>query len=173
MISHNLGLRFCSPTVNLYFHKDDFILFLEHLREFLSSELTETSDSSVTVPVGSLSYGGMSINVYFEHYETFQDAKEKWDERKDRVDFSNLVIIWQIHPFNLTKDDVERFDRLPYKRKMLITYENPTGSRNVVLNRVYKDTNYVPAKILHYPTRFSSKTYLDEIDYVGLLNSEA
>lgn len=32
-IYHDLGLRFNSPTINLFFYKDHFFTFLEHLEE--------------------------------------------------------------------------------------------------------------------------------------------
>ena len=169
-ISHNLGLQFCSPTVNLYFTKEDFIVFLENLQEFLSAELCEITDSTVSFPVGLLQWGGECVKIYFMHYSSFSEAKQKWDERKKRVDYANLVILWLI-PSNLTNEDVIRFEHLPYKRKFLITYENPSNSKNIIVNRVFHK-KYFPGKILTYPSKFSIKKYMDEIDYVSILNSE-
>ena len=166
-----MGLKFCSPTINLYFSKEDFILFCENLRGFLTSELTEFVDPDLTFPVGILKYNDTCIKINFLHYSSFEEAKEKWDERKERVDYSNIVIIWVI-PEQLTEKDIRRFDSLPYKRKLLISYDNITNSKNVVINRVFKKKNFYPGKIMSYPSIFSTKKYLDEIDYVDLLNSE-
>ena len=39
VISHDLGLRFLSPTVNLYMTSSDFMLFVENLREFKDADM--------------------------------------------------------------------------------------------------------------------------------------
>lgn len=170
-MSHNLGLQFRSPTVNLYFDRKDFILFCENLPDFLKAELTEEKDSQMDFPVGCLECNGKKIKINFLHYQSFSEAKQKWDERKERVDLSNIIIIWLI-PSSITEENVNRFDQLPYKRKWLISYENPTNSKNVVVNRVFKSKNFVPGKIMHYPSIFSIKKYMDEMDYVSLINEE-
>lgn len=40
-IYHDLGLQFLSPTINLFFYKDHFFTFLEHLDEYLAEEIRE------------------------------------------------------------------------------------------------------------------------------------
>ena len=92
-VYHNLGLEFCSPTINLTIAKNEFIVFVQYLREFLDSELREVADPSVPYPIGVLEYNGIRIQVNFVHYKTFEEAKNKWDERKKRVDYSNIYII--------------------------------------------------------------------------------
>lgn len=38
-IYHDLGVRFNSPTINMFFYNDHFFIFLEHLEEYLSEEI--------------------------------------------------------------------------------------------------------------------------------------
>ena len=86
-ILHDLGVKFNTPTVNLYFGMEDFIKFLERLDYYLALELEEAEWTKY--PIGKL--GDIKIN--FMHYENFKLAKEKWDERKKRIDKNNLYIL--------------------------------------------------------------------------------
>ena len=48
IISHNLGLQFLSPTVNLYMKAEDFIKFCENLRYYMSIEkMQECTEQNV------------------------------------------------------------------------------------------------------------------------------
>ena len=171
-IYHNLGLRYNSPTINLTIGKTDFTVFVQHLSGFLHSELIKVENSSVPYPIGKLKYNGDSIQINFIHYETFEEAKYKWDERKERVDYSNIYIIQQISD-GVTEDDIHTFDSLPYKNKLLITSKNITNSKNVVALKVLqkRPKTYHPGIILDHKPPFFLKRYMDDIDYVGFLNA--
>lgn len=166
--AHNLGLRFNSPTVNLYFEKEDFFTFVENLPEFLNAEITEIKDKKVNCPVGRIEYNNKKVDVFFMHYKTFGDAKRKWDERKKRVDFSNIYIIQ--NTTNPTEQDVKRFEALPYNNKMMISKDNPTNSSYVVTHSVFKHKDYSSGQILGFKSPYSLKRYIDDIDFIGFLN---
>ena len=51
---HDLGQRFRSPTINLSIPPDEYIVFLEHLREALSVEPQDAGRSSRGYPIGEL-----------------------------------------------------------------------------------------------------------------------
>lgn len=168
LVYHALGLPFRSPTVNLYFLHDEFPVFVQHLMEYLAAELVRVDDPSVSFPVGELEYGGRKIRVHFMHYSTFDEAKAKWDERKQRVDLSNIYIVQTVPA--ATEEQIRAFDALPYRNKMLITGKNLTGSENVCTHRVFLKTDYRRGEFLEYKSEFSLKRYMDEIDYIGFLN---
>ncbi len=167
-IYHNLGLRFNSPTINLYIKKNDFLEFVSNLKEYLSCDITEVTDKTVSFPVGKLELDGNSVEIYFMHYKSFEEAKRKWNERKERVSFDNIYIIQLIQ--NATEEDIREFDKLEYKNKMLITSENLTGSPNVVEHDILKRTNYKGGAILFYENSRSIRRQMDKIDYVSFLN---
>ena len=76
MVSHELGLRFNSPTVNLWFKPGEFIKFLSRLEYYLyDCEIQRDVQSSVErgYPVGRLD----DIHVYFTHYESFELEKNR------------------------------------------------------------------------------------------------
>lgn len=167
-IYHNLGLRFNSPTINLYIKKNDFLKFVSNLKEYLSCDITEVTDKTVSFPVGKLEVGGNSVEIYFMHYKSFEEAKRKWNERKERVSFDNIYIIQLIQ--NATEEDICEFDKLKYKNKMLITSENLTNSPNVVEQDILKKTNYKGGEILFYENSHSIRRPMDKIDYISFLN---
>lgn len=168
IIYHDLGLRFNSPMINLWMKKEDFVAFVQNLNGYLNAELIEEREKIVDYPVGSLNYNQKKIYVYFMHYHTFEQAREKWEERKRRVDLNNIYIIQNI--LNATDEDVACFDALPYKNKLLISSQNLVGSKNVRVCSLYLRENVQPSNILNYCFRFSCKRWLEEIDYVEFLN---
>lgn len=166
---HNLGLQFRSPTINLYFSKKDFIVFCNDIPSFFEAELVEEKDDTVSFPVGILVSGENKVRLNFMHYKTFEEAKEKWDERKQRVDFSNIHVIQIID--RATAEDIANFETIPYEKKMLITSENVTNSKYVVEHKILKSKNHSHGQILTYPNALSLRRYMDRIDYVKFLNS--
>lgn len=167
---HNLGLQFCSPTINLFFTKDDFMTFVQNLSGFLDAELTEAEDKSVSYPVGSLEYNGEIIRINFMHSKTFDEAKNHWNERKERMDYSHIFIV-QLIDNGVTEEDINRFDSLPFENKMLITDKNLTNSKNVVTHKILNRKDYFPAKIMSFKSHLSCKRYMDDIDYVSFFNA--
>lgn len=167
---HNLGLEFRSPTIMVGFSKEGFWDFVENLEGFLSVEPKEVRDESSTCPKGEITYEGKRILLEFAHLKSFDTAKQNWERRKQRVDFSNIYIVQTI--IRATEDDIRHFDSLPYKNKMLITRENLTGSPNVVTHPILAKSNYQYGEILHYKTKLSDHRHMDELDYVAFLNRE-
>ncbi len=171
LVYHNLAQRFNSPTINLYFSQTDFINFVSNLKEYLSKELVEVLDHNMNHPVGKLSYNGVDVVINFMHYSSFEYAKKKWDERKNRVDFQNIYII-QTLPRDLTREYIETFENLPFDNKLLITKNNRFNSDCIVSHPIFSSKNYKPGKILEYKSLVSLKRYMDDIDYVKFLNKK-
>ena len=95
VILHDLSLRFNSPTINLNIHPKEFINFVNNLRDYMRCELEEIHETSVDFPVGRLSLPNVGEDVYVEfmHYSSFIHAKEKWEERKDRINWNNVFVL--------------------------------------------------------------------------------
>ena len=76
IISHDLGLQFRSPTVNLFIPAEDFIRFCENLPHYMSVEtMTECTDPAVTknvdYPVARLD----DILLFLVHYSSVEEAQ--------------------------------------------------------------------------------------------------
>ncbi len=104
---HDMGLRFTSPTIDLYFSCPDFIKFVLDLDHYLTQELSVSWGEEY--PIGSLD----DITIHFMHYETCSEAKEKWDKRKKRIDRDAILILCT---------DMEGFDEAAYEQWKKIPY---------------------------------------------------
>lgn len=103
IISHNLGLKFMSPTVNLTINNRDFIKLVTNLDYYLNCEMISNPQRAIETdcPVGMLD----DVEIVFTHYKTFEEARDKWNERKQRINYDNLYIM-----MTLGLKERERFD---------------------------------------------------------------
>lgn len=167
IISHDMHLQFRSPTINLFFENDDFIVFLQHLKYYLSLELTPV-ETDKTYPVGVLKGMHGDVRVFFMHYHSFEEAEEKWNTRRKRMNYDNLFIIMESQKCD--KSIVERFDQLPYDHKAIITDRKyPDIKCSIAMKEGFYEKNYHSGKLLEYP-KCGLRRYLDRFDYVSFFN---
>lgn len=167
VLCHDLGLRFNSPTVNLFIPFPDYTRFcvkLEHYLLLAPEAMTEASLSS-EYPTGYLE----DIALYFVHYASFEEAKKKWFERAARVDFDNLCIMLAQRD-GCTREDIQIFDGLPYGRKVAFV-DHPMPE----VQSAFYDPTFVAAgggvKVLtDYRSKFSYHRILDTWDGVAFIN---
>ena len=170
---HDLGLRFDTPTVNLFFRETDFFDFLEHLDHYLAQPLKEISNTvpelaALNYPVAKLSGGdvGKDIEIHFMHYGSFEEAEAAWEKRKLRMHPDHLFAVWN----HFESEDAAMYARaqaLPVKHKMIIV-NHPVDTRK------YPDFRYVKgikgtAGFFAYKGFFGRRPY-DRIDLVGWIN---
>ena len=91
IIYHWLGLRFNSPFVNLYMTGEDYIKALENWQDFLNTEIVEDTNADKIYPVG---IGHLGVKIHFMHYATFDEAIEKWNQRKARINPDNTAFMF-------------------------------------------------------------------------------
>ena len=158
VISHDLGLRFNTPTVNLFMMPSDFIKFVSDLDKYLSADLVEI-ESDERYPVGMLS----DITLYFVHYNTFDEAKAKWNERRDRVDRSNLFLMFTDRD-GCTDEDLKAFDALPYENKVVFTHVPRPDIKSAAYIEGYEDKGEVGV-LSDFKPGFLIRRYLCKFDY--------
>ena len=132
-----LNLEYKSPTIGLMIFPDDYVKFCKHIDFYLEQELrfVELKNSKKAsrfqkdqgFPVGYL----YDIEIYFMHYKTEAEAREKWNRRKLRIN-KKCMIFKMSERDGATLDDVEEFLKLPYKNKIVFT-QNKYNSDNTVL----------------------------------------
>jgi len=165
-IYHNLGMQFNSPTINLTIEAFDFIFFVKNLKGCLDAELKEEK-SDKPYPCGYIEYNGRKIIVNFVHYDSFESAKLSWDERKTRVDYSNIYIV--IDTLSPDKELFDEFLTIENDHKLFISnvkFDSPYS----VVPRIYKKKTAKPGLILLYKSRWAAKRWMDDIDYVNFIN---
>lgn len=165
VMCHDLGLPFKSPTVNLFLSSGDFLTFVENLEYYLSLEVVQdVSHPELTYPVGKVG----DLTLYFMHYKTFEEARDKWNARRKRVDYQKIFVVAQDSEISrepYTPELMKRFQALPYE-KVLFSYRDyslPDCVQNNVLSAAYP-----PGSILLF--RRSGYRYLDQFDWVNWLN---
>lgn len=162
-IYHDLGLMYRSPTINLYFHTKDFLKFVERLDYYTNQELKEVADKQVDYPVGKID----DITIYFMHYKSWDQAKEKWHERIKRIDKENIFIIMREQE-DCEYSDLLRFDSLPFENKVVFTHKYYPEIKSSFYIRGFEDNGYVGH--LYPYIGYSGKRHLDQFDYVTFLN---
>lgn len=171
IIYHDLGLKFTSPTINLFFQKTaDFFAFVDDIKYFVEQTPIQVYEEDKKYPIGEFEKDGKMIRVYFMHYKTFDEAVSKWKERGRRINYDNLFVIAE-YPEEIRETDeaYKNFKNIKYPNKRMIT--RPAGftdSELVDIGLYNKDFFF--GKILRYKGKFSKKRYLDDFDYVSFLN---
>lgn len=127
-----LDMPYLSPTVGLYFFSDDYLKFVSNLRYYMSLELSfitiEGSRYQETLiergricPIGVLD----DVEIVFLHYKSEQEAKEKWDRRKARINWDHLI--FKFSKMNLCSEEhMKSFAELPYENKILLNNRKQT-----------------------------------------------
>ena len=169
VICHDLGLRFNSPTVNLYIPFPDYIRFCENLNHYLllpKSSMERGLEVPEGCPVGMLE----DIRLIFLHYSSFEQARDKWFDSAKRVNMNNLYFMLTQRD-GCTDDDVRIFGSLPYEHKVAFTERPiPDVSCAFYIPEFVKDG---AVKVLSdYTSHFSGKRIIDKFDYVGFLNEK-
>ena len=148
VIYHDMGWKFLSPTINLYFECPDFVRFVLDLEKYMELELQMKWEEEY--PVGMLG----DVKIYFMHYQTCTEAKEAWERRKERINWDNIVII-STDMENFSKETFEYWKQISYK-KVLFTAQQWTDEGGVYFSK-YKQQGKVADLI---PKR---EFYKDEI----------
>lgn len=168
-ILHDLGMKFNSPTVNLYFMLDDYIKFLQNLDHYLSQKLifSDELEAEKGFPVAFLD----DIKIFFMHYNSREEAESKWMERAARVNKENLFVMMTFK--DSTREDIlKEFEALPYSHKVVFTKnkykEYPSTCR---LKHCIKNGELGFAYEFTGP--LSPFKYFDQFNYVGWFNKNA
>lgn len=169
IISHDLGLRFNSPTVNLFMRAEDFIKFCENLKNYLAIEnLVECIDKSV---IGNrkypIAYLG-DLTLFLVHYSSITEAQKKWNERKRRVNWNNIVVL-NTDREGMTEELKDRFEALPY-RKVMFTHLPDEKHKSCYYIKGYENETCVGIITDH--NSCDGTRPIDQFDYVKLLNGE-
>lgn len=174
MIYESYNLPKESPTVGMFFMADDYIEFLRDLRGYVDGMLTfippqesrwkdapqvSRDERYGTYPIGVLSNGQNSIEIFFLHYHSEQDAREKWDRRVKRINWDKLLIKFNDQN-GCTSQNVRDFISLPFKNKLFFTvrqWPQIGGAAQYTLIRQFPRYDYVMAS--YEP--FGKSRYID------------
>ena len=116
IIYRNNNLPYNTPTAGLFFMANDYIKFIYDMKNYLSKELTEIKieDSNYYDYLKSINYNAPigklgDVEIMFLHYPTFEEAKEKWDRRKQRINYDKIIYKFS-EQNNCTYEDLKKFE---------------------------------------------------------------
>ena len=128
IVCRDRRLPYNSPTCGTYFFSKDYLRFLSDPRGYLGMELEEVPfaksvhaeevfEKEQREPV----IGRMGdVEVVLLHYPTFAEAKEKWDRRKARIRWDNLLVKYSDQN-SFAPEDFETFRQTDFANKLFMT----------------------------------------------------
>jgi len=164
IIYNNLGLRFLSPTINLWMTNKDLIKLVSKLEEYVAEELVDNGEYE-GYPTGKLK----DITLYFNHYPTFEEAKTKWNERKQRINFDNLYVM--LGDDGLSYEDIKALNSLHCKRMVVFTAKQYPELDFTFQLKKYEKESHVGFFAVRSLDGF--REFEKEFDYVNWLNGES
>lgn len=129
-IYRELGLRYTTPSVGLFFHGPCYVKLMSNFEYYLSQELRFSPESKYPLaqknreqrkyPIGIL---GDDIEIHFLHYINEDEARTKWKYRLKRLNWENLFFLFLERDL-CTPVELKIFDQINYKQKIAFTAFN-------------------------------------------------
>jgi len=130
VLYRQFGWKYESPTIALQILPEEFAKFCANLRHYLESELVEYTELSedhkkyfwhmygydLKCPIGLLD----DIMVVFQHDESFASAAEKWNRRKERVNYENVAYMLHVQKTSYG-ECIDEFLRMKLPHSVVIT----------------------------------------------------
>ena len=160
------NISYFSPTIGLQLPQDDFVKFCSNINYYIDGELIENSDDKQDVftslgggkidfPVGKIH----DITIFFQHYKTFAEAKEKWEKRKNRINEKKMFFIFIVYD-NTPIEIIKEFELLPINNKLIIT--NNERIESPISFALHNGSNPWFAKM---NDKLFSKTYYEQYNF--------
>ena len=165
-IYYDMKLKYLSPTINLSFDMNDFVKMLENLKWYMNQEVVPYEDKRFDYPTGMIG----DIEIRFNHYNSFDEAVNKWNERKKRINYDNLFVLG-VETDGCTYETLKKFDQLPYKNKVIFTHKYYPEFKSAYYIKGFEENNEVGV-LINFKNQFFIRRYLDDFDYVSFLNDD-
>lgn len=168
MVYRRLNIQYLTPTIGLYIYPKDFIKFVTNLKYYLEIPLVMINENASKYkndikilrethyfPIGKLD----DIEIIFLHYKSDSEAVEKWNRRKQRVNYDKLII--KMNDQNGCRyEDIESFFNLKWNNKIFFSgkqycnmsevicipskkSEYVTNDMNIFINNRFNIINYI------------------------------
>ena len=141
MFFNLLRICYAGLWINLFIFAPCYIKLLKNLDYYMSLDIVPLNRTSKYLncnpnyPIGIIDD---EIEVHFLHYTSIEEACKKWNERRLRINFSNLFI-------TMTDQDactyslIKEFDNLPYENKIFFSAKNYPEIKSLVWCKKYNN----------------------------------
>lgn len=148
IIYKNYKIEYKSPTCGTFFMAEDYIKFIYKLKDYINSDVIEISleESKYSEYLKKIKYNKpigriKDVEIFFMHYNTFGEAVDKWNRRKKRIIWDN--IIYKFNDQNLCEyKHLKKFDEFEADKKILFTAKKYENLKTVQLKQ-YENYEYV------------------------------
>lgn len=150
------NLPYNTPTVGLFIMPKDYIKFLSDLKNYIETDLEFISPENSKYkeyisnkdsrfgkyPIGKLK----DVEIHFLHYKTEEEAYEKWNRRKNRINYKKCIVKFNDQN-NCSKKNIEDFINLKqYKNKICFVANKDfviDKNENIIYEKEFKKFKYV------------------------------
>lgn len=152
---------------------DEYLEFVSDLKFYINCELVHNKKETekYNFPVGTLlakDEEHSELNLYFNHYKSFEAAKEKWNERKNRILWDKIYVIYDFNDRDCNIELIHKFEDLSLKNKIVIVHSDiPDLKCAYKMKCIGKDDPIV--KEFEYDS-ITGKRYFEEWDYISFLS---
>ena len=167
------ALPYKTPFVNLFIFAPDYIellenfspelltkiTFIEHEKSKHKEEMIRLNIYKENYPIGILDN---KYELHFLHYQSQEDAKNKWLARLARMNFDKLIFKFSAS-WKFEESMAKRFDDLNFKNKICFTGKEFKGLKSVVNLQAFKGKSLVLDEWKH--------TEKKEFDIVNFINN--
>ncbi len=167
-IYNRLGMKFLSPTINMWQSQSDFIKFALNTEYYIKQPLCfiETEETTPVAKCGDLT-------LHFNHSKNAEDAENDWNRRKSRINFDNIYIIFYADKLSL--DEIRKIEQAKCRNIAVIT-DKPLQLKYAVTikpNSAEKtNADYAERIRCIDKDRYNLYTFEKQWDFVKWLNSE-
>jgi uncharacterized protein (DUF1919 family) len=168
-IYEDLGLPYTTPTIGLFFFAPCYIKFISDLKYNLSQEINFIAFSKYSkandlqkvnpYPIGVINN---EIEIHFLHYNSNQEANQKWTNRAARVNFNNIYFSFSDNE-ECKMNEITVFDNLPYQ-KVFFSAKNIPSIKSLVH---LKSFDGKPGIGNIYDNRWLYRNYFDVVKWLN------
>ena len=163
---HELHQKFMSPTINMFMEADDFIRFCKDIKYWIDVPMEKVEQEEFPYPVAMLGEGG--IKLHLVHYKSVEEAQNKWDERKKRINWDNMYFVTNDRNY-CSEEFIKEFNELPFKHKVILSHIPKPNNSSVYYIRGFENEECIGVTT-SFRTPISLRKNFDEFDYVRWLN---
>lgn len=172
----NYSLIYRTPTIGLSFPSSDYLKFLKNLNYYLSCDLENITDKNSIKCKDFLKLNNLDlktckiyrlgdIEINFLHYSSFEQARTKWNKRKNRINYDNLIVKFNDQN-GATLEEMQEFLKLPFKNKLLFTchpYFKNSDNPSVIFMKMYEGLDYVKDDVFKFSKVINMTNYLNSL----------
>lgn len=165
VVLHDLGLQFRTQFVNLSIDAADYIQYLENFDTYNNAPLM--FEDLAEYPIGTID----NIKIHFIHYKSNEEALEKWNARKERINKDNMFVIFT-EQNGCTYEHLKRFDNLDFPNKVAFTCKPYEDIKSAIYIKSYKNSEEGVYMFLGFKNHFTKHRRYDVFDWVSWFNGE-